>query len=257
MRKTAVSVTVTTLVLGVFGAFLRWLQNTSAYDSETGCVIPMHPTSIVFLAYCVLAAAIICGITFLWLRRYDRHGDIAALRSVTILPTVFGWMLGVVFVLCACVIMFSAGSSRFPTAQRLLGAGGILGGLCFPFLFGKRDGRDHGLGRTAATVLTLFCCFWLVFSWRGHSENPVLWSYVIEVLAVAANAVAFYYIAAFHYGAGRSNRALLSVQFAVFFNVTTLFDTRSTAESAMFLLCVGMLLLTELILIENMWEKRG
>ena len=36
MQKTAITVTVTTLVLGVFGAFFRWLQTTGAFEAEHG-----------------------------------------------------------------------------------------------------------------------------------------------------------------------------------------------------------------------------
>lgn len=256
MQKTAVSITVTTLVLGVFGAFLRWLQNTGAYDAETGCTIPWHGTTIALVIYSVLAVALILLINLLWLRRYVHRDDMAALRCTGKLPTVLSWVFGVVFVLAACVLMFTAAQARYPMTQRLLGAFGILAGLSFPFLPGKADGSDKALGRVAAAVVTLFCCFWLVCSWRDHSENPAVWVYVMEILAIAASAVAFYYIAAFHYGAGHGSRALPAVQLAVFFNLVTLFDSRSTAQQLMILLCAAMLLLLQTVLVGNLEEPR-
>ena len=256
MRKSAITVTVTTLVLGVFGAFLRWLQNTSAYEAETGCIVPFHGTTIVLVIYCVFAVAAILAINLLWLRRYTGAADIAALHGATGLPAALSWVFGVAFVLCACVLMFSAAHGRYSLVQRLLGAFGILAGLSFPFLPGKQDGSSRALGRAAAMTVTLFCCYWLVCCWRDHSANPVIWSFVMEVLAVAATTVAFYYIAAFHYGAGRGNRALPVVQLAVLFDLVTLFDKRSTVRGLMFLLCIGMLLLFEVLLVENLREKQ-
>ena len=46
MRKTALTLTVSTLVLGIFGAFLRWLQTMSAFDKETGFPIPGAGTTV-------------------------------------------------------------------------------------------------------------------------------------------------------------------------------------------------------------------
>ena len=141
-------------------------------------------------------------------------------------------------------------------AQRLLGAFGILAGLSLPFLPGKQDGSGRVLGRVAAATTTLFGCFWLVCAWRNHSANPVVWVFVMEILAIAAGTVAFYQIAAYHYGAGHSRRALPLVQLALLFNMITLFDKRSTVEGLMFLMCIGMLLLFEILLIENLREPR-
>lgn len=247
---------VTTLVLGVFGAFLRWLQNAGAYDPETGCITPWHGTTIALLLYCVFAVALLLAIDLLWLRRYVRSSDAAALRCASRLPAVLSWICAGAFVLAACILMFSAAQSRYPLAQRLLGAFGILAGLSFPFLPGKQDGSGHVLGRTAASALTLFCCFWLVCSWRSHSENPEVWVFVMEILAIAASTVAFYYIAAYHFGAGRGGRALPAVQLAAFFDLVTLFDARSTVQRLMILVFAGMLLLLETLLIGNLEEPR-
>ena len=254
MRKTAITVAVTNLVLGIFGAFLRWLQNANAYEAETGCIIPWHGTTVVLVIYCVLAVAAILALDLLWLRRYTGDGNIAALRSASRLPAVLSWVFGVVFALCACVLMFASAYSRYPLALRLLGAFGILAGLSFPFLPGKQDGSGRALGRAAATTVTLFYCFWLVCCWRSHSANPAVWVFVMEILAVASGTVAFYYIAAFHYGAAHSGRALPAVQLAVLFHMVTLFDERDTVQGLMLLLCIGMLLLLEFLLIENLRE---
>ena len=257
MRKTALTFTVTTLVLGIFGAFFRWLQNANAFDAETGCAIPGHGTSIVFLIYCILAVAAIFVLTLGWFRRFDFENSVAALRDFTPIPMILCWILGIVFAVASCVVLFGSDLSRFPAAQRLLGAGGILAGLCFPFLPTKKDGTAQSFGSVAAGAAVIFFCYWLLFCYRSHADDPVLWRFATEIFAVASAAAAFYYIAAFHYRAGHGLRALLAVQLAAFFNIVCLFDRRSFAFGLMFLITAVLILLMEYLILQNMWEKRG
>ena len=256
MRKAAATLTVTTLVLGIFGAFFRWLQNINAFEAETGLLKPFHGTTIVFLIYCVVAIAAIAVLSFGWMKRYAGERDVTALRSTTPVPAVLGWVLGVGFVLAAVILLFTADFSANPMAQRLFGAAGIFGGLCFPFLPGRLDGRVNSIGRTAAAVAVLFCCCWLIFCYYVNRADPVIFSFAVEILAIASTAVAFYYIAAFHYGAGQNGRALLAVQLASFFNVTALFDSRRLAFTAMLLIAAAMTLMFEFLLVENMRDKQ-
>lgn len=255
MRKTATTVTVATLILSVFGAFFRWLQLTNAFDPENGLPTPFHGTTIVYLVYSVLAVAIIVVLTYGWLNRYDCSRGLPALRCSTVIPRILGWVFGVCFALGSCAVLFQADYSTYPLLQRLFGAFGILGGLCFPFLPAKADGSAHSFGRLAAAVSVLFGCYWLIFCYRMNAEDPVRWSFAVEILAVAAIAVALYYIAGFHYGAGTGRRALLAVQLAVFFDVSALFDPRSTGLTVMFFCIAAMLLTTEYLIIENLREK--
>ena len=254
MRKSAASGTIITLVLGVFGAFFRWLQNTSAFDPDTGFFLSGRPITAVLIVYYVLAAAAICiGVPML-LRQYTCPSDVRALRCSTVIPTGICWLLAVLFVLASCVMMFSADLTPYPTAQRLLGAAGILAGLCFPLLPGKRDGSAAGLARPAAAFMTLFCSYWLVYCYRVHSSDPIIWGFAIEILAVAATAVAMYYAASFHYGAAKPIRAIAAAALAAFFNLATLFDSRSTASLLMTVCMAAWMLLLEYLLLENLEE---
>lgn len=256
MRKTATTVTVTTLVLGIFGAFFRWLQITNAFDRESGLPISGHGTTVVFLVYIFLAAAVIVGLTYGWLGRYSCSRDAAALRSRTAIPRVLGWIFGAGFAAASCVLMFFSDFGSYPLMQRLLGAAGILAGLCFPFLPGKPDGSVHSFARTASALAALFFCYWLVFCYRANSNDPILWNFAPEILALAATTAAFYYVAAFHFGAGRGSRALLAVQLGAFFDMTVLFEDRTAVTTVMFLAAAAMLLTAEFLIIENMQDKR-
>ena len=145
MRKTALTFTVTTLVLGVFGAFLRWLQLMNAFDKETGFPVPGAGVTTVLIVYCVLALAAFCVLTLLWLGRYDRAKTAeTALKCTTAAPLIISWALCAAFAAAACIILFTAGTSQTPLLQRLFGAFGILAALSIPFLFGKNGGSGAG-----------------------------------------------------------------------------------------------------------------
>ena len=258
MQKTALTVTVTTLVLGIFGAFLHWLQLMNAFDKETGFIIPGAGTTVVFLIYCVLAAAAICALTALWLGRYGAAADAeTALNGKNIVPFLIGWALCAVFAAASFSLLFSAGRSGQPMLQRIFGAFGIVAALSIPFLFGKREGRNAGpMGRSAALVITLFFCFWLVYDYKCISRDPIMWNYAVEILAIAASTVALYLVTQFFYGLGKSRPALILLQLGVFLNMTALFEERETALNLMHGGAAALQLLLEYLLISNLWEKR-
>ena len=258
MRKIALTLTVSTLVAGVFGAFLRWLQTMNAFDKETGFPIPGAGTTVAFVLYSVLAAAAFFVVTLVWLGRFGRGTDAErALRCDSVFPLAAGWVLCAAFTAASCILLFTAAQNRYPLGRRLFGAFGILGGLSIPFLFGKKDASGAGpLGRGASTVLTLFYCYWMVFTYKLDSEDPILWHYAPEILAVAAATAAIYFITAHFYGAGHGKRTLIAVQLGVYLNVCTLFDERETALNVLLGITAALLLLLEHLLIANLTEPR-
>lgn len=259
MQKTALTLTVSTLVLGIFGAFLRWLQTMNAFEQETGFPVPGAGTTVVFLIYSVLVIAAFCVVTCVWLGRFGRGTDAArALRCGSIVPLVLGWVFCAAMAAASFVLLFSAAQSRYPLGQRLFGAFGILAAISIPFLFGKKGGSGAGaVGRSAAVVLTLFYCYWMVFCYKLNSEDPILWNFALEILAVAAATVAFYFIATFFFGTGHGVRALIAVELAIYFNIATLFEERSTAMNVLLGVTAAVLLLLEYLLIANMTEAEG
>ena len=256
MQKTALTLTVSTLVLGIFGAFLRWLQTMSAFDKETGFPIPGAGTTVVFLIYSALVAAAFCVVTLIWLGRFKGDADAErALHCDSAAPLILGWAFCAVMAAASFILLFTAAQNRYPLGQRLFGAFGILAAISVPFLFGKKGGSGAGpVGRGAAVVITLFYCYWIVFCYKLNSEDPILWNFALEILAVAAAAAAFYFVTTYFFGAGHIGRALITTALAVYFNIASLFDARSTALNALFIVTAAVLMLVEFLLIANMSE---
>ena len=247
MQKTSVTISVSMLAAAVFGAFFRWLQIHNGFDPETGCAIPYAGTAILFLLYSIAVAAAVCALAVILCRRFSCRRDALALGSGNPATVTVGWIFGVAFALCAAAFLFSTGLVRFPLFRRITGAGGILAGLCFPLMMSRLKDRESGRTvRTAAMIVTLFYCLWLIYAYRINSENPTIWRIAVEMLAIASGAMSFYYVTGFFFGQGIPGRAIAALMLGVYFNVTVLFEERSLAQTGMFALtaamCTAMLL---------------
>ena len=255
MRKNALSVTVSTAVMGVFGAFLRWLQNRMIFEPDTGLATPGAPISIVCLVYAALAAAAMLAIVLFWLRPFRAADSPAAVvRARTVLPMLLGWVLFVGFSCAGLWLMFTSAEASMPRLRRIFGACAVLAGACFPFLTTRTEDALHPLGKLSVSYLSLFYCFWLVYSYVTNAQNPVLWDYAPEIVALAGVTMSFYYVAGWYFRAGHLRRSLFFTQLGAFFCICILPDARSRSALVLLAGTVAVLLLLEYVLIENLLE---
>lgn len=264
MRKDAFILTLTTFVLGIFGFFLRWLQNVNAFEPDTGLAIVGAATTTVYLFYTVAAVGVMLAMVYLHARRRYRLPEkgAEALVSGTIIHSAVLWLIAAVVVVLSLVLMFGSDFARFPTMQRVMSALGILAGLAIPFTMPRPKAEvegekadSAGIAGTAAVIPVLFGCMWMVTAYRVHSENPILWQYVIEVLAVVAVTMGFYYVAAYFYGKAKPCRCLVAVQLASYLCLGTLTDEHSTAEGVLFAAMAVLMLVFQFVIIENAKPK--
>ena len=149
MRKTALTFTVTTLVLGVFGAFFRWLQLMNAFDKETGFPVPGAGITPVLIVYCVLALAAFCVLTLVWLGRYDRAQTAeTALKCGTVAPLIISWALCAAF---AFLFLLRLREKRLPA---FLSAGFLTGCAGFLFLMSSPSEWSGRRGEVSESTLT-------------------------------------------------------------------------------------------------------
>lgn len=253
MRKNAMVMTLATLVLGVFGAFFRWLQTRNIFDEVSGLAARGAALSIILVVYSVFVVALIIAATLLGLRRFRAEKEAsAALRSEGRVPGLLLWAFALVFVIAALVVMFTADASRFPMMQRIFGACGIFGGLCFPFFLAKPDGTVQASSRTAAVILPFFYLFWMVFAYKTNADNPTLWAFAPEMLALAGVTIGVYQVAAYFYGRAKPKTALIALQVAAYLNIGVLFDQRNFALTLMIALNAALMLLLEYVLMANL-----
>ena len=244
-----------TVVMGVFGAFLRWLQNVSIYDADSGLATPWAGISVVLLLFTVVILALHICFSHLWLRDVKASPDVEKVfHTEKIYPVLIGSFCGILMATGGTLLMFSAGSTTLPVMQRLLGAFAIVAGVCFPFLPSrvKYEGASQLGKRITSSVVTLFYCFWLVFSYRSGAQVPSLWRYGPEIVAICAGALAFYYVCGWAFERVKPKTTLLALQFAAYMCIGILPDSRQIAVTLFLIGSAIMLLMMEFLMVHNL-----
>ena len=247
--------TLATLVLSVFGAFIRWLQTRNIIDEVSGLAKSGAGLSVVLVVYSLFVLAVVVAAAQMIRRRFRTETEAtAALGSESKVPGILLIVFALVFVIAALLVMFTADAARFPMMQRIFGACGIFGGLCFPFFLAKRDGTVNPSSRTAAVILPFFYLFWMVFAYKTNADNPTLWVFAPEMLALAASTIGVYQVAAYFYGRAKPTATLIALQLAAYLNIGVLFDRRSIALTLMIAISAALMMVLYYVLVSNLKE---
>ncbi len=241
MRKESLLPICTAVVGGAFGFFARWLQLSTAIDESTGLMRGGAAASRILIALCVVVAAVQLLYT---LRARDRLPEAPG-------PEFFEGGSAVYRFFCAGMGLLTAVGGVLLLIGAMRGSGGALtfflallavfAGLCMAAL---------SLSATAAvpvrclccTVPVLFLCFWMIVTYKENASNPVVWSFCTRILAIAANALGWFYLAGLAYGKPKSAALFFFCQLAPFLSILSLADSVSLG-SKLALLCPSLLLL--------------
>ena len=88
-------------------------------------------------------------------------------------------------------------------------------------------------------VPTVFLCFWLILLYMQNATNPVLISYVYQVLAIASAALAFYFTSGFIYNKSAPGRAIASYYCSIYFSAITLADDIHIGQKLIFVAIIA------------------
>ena len=251
MRANAFTLSLAAFVAGIFGFFLRWLQNLNGFDDK-GLPVADAKITTVFLAYSAIVVIFFLLEEKLFFKKLNRSPLASeAMANPGFIIRALGILVAAALIIGSLVFMFSSDFARFPGMQRLTGALGIFAGICFPFILSGKNEKDGGYGSLACLVPVLFCCLWLVTAYRVQAENPIRWVYAPAILAIIALLVAFYYVAAYFYGRAKPGRCIFALQMAVYLSMVTLIDSHSLGELLLFGSCAAACLCVIFVLINN------
>ena len=243
--------------LGAFGAFFRWLQMQVARDAETG----MMDSSILSI---LVPLTILCAAVLLYLRLKKLcDGEkalptefYAALKGSSVLCPVISWVIGVFTAIGGVVTMLNVTLDAQRGLYIVIAALGILCGLSFPLICSAARKRySPGLTSLFMTLPVIMYCLWLIACYKANSNNPNLWVYAIEIIAVCCIITAFYYTAGFPYGRAKPRWAAYFCMMGAFLGFVTLADGRHLGLQLMLLGSVGMLIMENWLIIQNMRDK--
>lgn len=238
------------LVLGAVAAGLRMWQRAAGYD-ESGLPVRFAVPSVVLAAFLVLCAG---GALYLALRRpkaledqdaAQPRGDIpsALLTAAGILSLAAGALNLLYFFrsyLSYSQVLYATQKEQQDALRAFLSSSlltGVLAVGCVPAaaaLLLRARGAKSGEERPkpfAALMPSVLCWLWLIEVYRGHTSNPILWDYVLLLLAVVILLISAYERAGFALGVGKPRRTVFSSLMALLLALAALPDCGGIANA--------------------------
>lgn len=238
------------LVLGAVTAGLRMWQRTAGYD-ESGLPVRFAVPSIVLAVFLALCAG---GALYLALRQSKALEDQDAAQPRGDVPSAFLAAAGILSLAAGVLNLLSFFQSYLAFSQVLYATRqeqqealrtflssslltGLLAVACVPAaaaLLLRARGAKSGEGRPkpfAALMPSVLCWLWLIEVYRRHTSNPILWDYVLLLLAVVALLVSAYERAGFALGVGKPQRTVFSSLTALLLAVAALPDSGGIANA--------------------------
>ncbi len=178
-------------VFAAVAVMLHWLQVQKIFDPETGLPTLHAPITTLLVVVLVLVAAA------LWWLSGRMKTDCAPEEPEDALALPHretGWIL----IAAAALAALGSAYLFFKEASTLMKAAALLGILSAPVLaMMPQIPRWGGFGAALSVLPVLFFCLWLVVFYKENAANPILWSYGMEILAIAMCLLAVFRLSAY------------------------------------------------------------
>lgn len=230
MKISPLSLVVTTAVLSCFGFVVRWVQNMSIYEENSGLPIRGAASSYILVLLSLAVIGIICFIAFRLSGFALKHEEASCIRSSDPLFRIFGSAAALLVFAAGVLLVLNIEKEIFPQLRTILGALALFSGLSL--LYSANVGKEragNAIDSFFAIVPILFACYWLIVSYKDHSSNPYLWQFGIEIIAIALSTQTLYLIAGFCFGKARPGQTIALCAISAFFCLMCLGDSRPLA----------------------------
>ncbi len=233
MRSEAYKLSGFTLVIGALGFLLRWLQDMRI-AGEAGLADNAPISYLVLLL--MAATGVILWLLGLHLRQFDEPQRAAdAFAGHTPFYGVIALLPAVVLAMGGLLMIAKPGDNvLWPTMHRICGGMMVLGafGLGVLAVNAGRAGKE-GTCRAAVCLTGLFAVFWLITGYRDAASDPVVWRFVVGILARCALLLGVYHMAGFFFDSPHARRAICMCNFAAFLCVMAAIDGSTLAGEDM------------------------
>lgn len=226
---------------GVGLALRRW-ELATAFEPDTGLLIPSAPAT---TALVVWSALVILALALL-LRKVEKPCD----SFEQAFPAVGNFLYITAAALSAFLLLFSAGAElvTYPTAGTVtsltmlgrvlpplriaLSALGFVGVL----MFGKSLYRATGNGKDSLPLLVLcfLFCVWLIADYQSRSADPVTMNFIYELLAIITGLLGLYSLATCSFVEVHPRRTAFWGLLAAYFSLVTLADAHTLSDTLRF-----------------------
>lgn len=234
MRSEAYKITGFTAVMAAIGFLIRWLQSLQIYDEVTGLANAGAAVNFWLIGITVITAAVLL-VFVLYLRQFTAPEGPKALDGRTLVHPVIGIFAGFALAVGGAIMIFAAGQYAFPMLRRLLGLTAMAGGVSAMALTIHAGKPGKEIPRQVFSVLlTVMGCVWMVVEYKENAANPVVWTFAMEILALCAASLAFYFTAGYQFGQSQPLRAIFFCYLGMFLCVVCVIDDHLGADAIAF-----------------------
>ena len=256
MRSEAYKLTGFTAVISALGFLIRWLQGMQIIDPDTGLATPGAGISVVMVLFLCLTAAALALMTRR-LGRYDLPTEPE--RAMAQSSVIARWICLAAAALIAVsgLILLVHTPEQTVMGQmfvnRLCGLGCLCGAAGTLLLTLWADQPQRASGRcVASALLIVFGCLWLVNVYKIVTTDPVIWRFVVEILAICAALLAFYYAEGYQFGEPAPRRTIFCSCYGAMLCVMSAVDQHSLADGILYVAVAALLLAWSFLLVLNL-----
>ena len=229
MRKDSFLLIGRAIVGGAFGFFVRWLQLSTALDAETGLMRAGAAASRILIALCILVAAVQLLHTFRLRGRLPQTPGPEFFEGGSAVYRFFCAAMGLLTVLGGILMLISALRGGTGALMFFLALLAVFAGLTIAALSLSAT-ASVAMRCFCCTVPVLFLCFWMIVAYKMNAANPVIWSFCMQILAIAATLLGWFYLAGLAYGKPKRANMLFFCQLSPFLCILTMADSLSLGE---------------------------
>ena len=231
MRNKSLKLCGFTVIMGIFGAFLRWLQIQNIFEADTGLAIAHSPLSYAVVLFALLFAVLL----YLWIRHLktvDFPAKYPEVYSKSFpFVTITAALIGSVMAIGGALTIFRAVKTSGTVFDLVLGLFTLICAAGITTLIisaGKPAKKNSGYG--SAISIVFYLCFWLIAAYKFSAADPVIWHFAPRLLAISATLLAFYFIAGFVFNKPRPLASLYFGLLGTFLCIITLADSYPIGE---------------------------
>lgn len=261
---------------GIAGFLVRRWELATAFEPDTGLVIPHMPATCAMLglsAAVTLVLALLCrGKHNSFAGGYDQAFD-ARGNTLYITATVLSafLLLGAAAFTALdlpnayreALVTLAASQSRGNPLLSVLPRA-LLTVLCTASFVcvlstGKNNFKGEGRGRYSFTLLmpAYMCCLWLIAAYQQRAADPVILDYLYELFAIIATLLGLYFTAGFSFERAKVFRSSFFSLLGVYFSLVTLADLHRPATQLLYGFAILNLLASSCVMLFNARRPEG
>lgn len=247
-------------IAGGFGIFMRWAQNMTAYEKDTGLYISTNGWGGVIT---LLIIAVIGGLGF-YVYKYAYLEGLASPKgyrdafriesgiSETVHRAV--WILITLLSFAAALLIYKdADETRYPGMLLVLSVLVFLNSIAFALaaISMKNPAKPLFL-RTAFLLPIATVSFWLLYTYRADTVTPAVWRYALEIPALCTSLLGWFFISGYAYGRESDHLTIVFSVTGAFLCIVSIPDDRIIGLNLLYFVNAAQLLLFVFVLAHNM-----